>query len=160
MRVASRYNLYLTTQSAHPLPMPAVITSAVFTRLHLLYTTAFICRLPPCYIYSILWFSFSLCPMLFQTLVQSTNPLSSPLAQTLLGASDGRGLGTGEKEAGSQPAPGGRWEAGGRTLLTKTLDFFRNSRPWNSTVQTTLQYFFSCRHLLPMEIPHFHKCVC
>lgn len=98
VRIATRYNLYLTTQSAHPVSMPAAITSAVFTWLHLLYTIGFICILSPCYLYSLSPFA----PCFFQTLVQGTSSLSTPLAQTPLGASDLGGLGLRRKVAGSQ----------------------------------------------------------
>lgn len=76
--------------------MPAAITSAVFTWLHLLYTIAFICILSPCYAYSLSPFA----PAFSGLSTRHQSP--QHFVQTPVGASDLRGLGAGGKEAGSQ----------------------------------------------------------
>lgn len=57
-RIATRHDLYLTTQSTNPVSMPAMITSAVFMWLHPFYATVFICVLSLLCVFSLSPFAF------------------------------------------------------------------------------------------------------
>lgn len=68
-------------------PLPAGITSVLFTWLHLLLAVAFLSVVSPSYVYSLLFQAFSSC----------RSPVSSAHHWLKLGASDLRGLGAGRR---------------------------------------------------------------